>query len=66
MINTPNSKQNMNWIKTHKKASCALMGCLLIWTGLAMLWTLPAMLITTGCALAVGTLFSYLPDDMGT
>ena len=53
----------MKWITTHKKATCAIIGCTLIWSGLAMMWTLPAMLITTGCTLTIGTLMSYLPDD---
>lgn len=64
MVNWPSADIDMNWIKTHKKATCALLGCALIWSGLVMMWTLPAMLITTGCVLAGGTLMSYLPDDV--
>lgn len=53
----------MKWIKSHRKASCAIAGSLLIWSGLAMLWSLPAMLIATGTLMTLGTLMSYLPDD---
>lgn len=52
----------MAWFKNHKRATCAIVGCMLMCAGLAMLWTFPAMLIVTGAALLGGTLLSYLPD----
>ena len=57
------SDQNVNkknWFMTHKKATIAITGTVLIWLGLCMLVTLPYGFIATGGALLVGTLLTYL------
>ncbi len=50
------------WLQNHVKATLAIVGSLLIWCGLALLWTFPYMLITTGAAMIVIPIFSYLED----
>ena len=53
-----------NWIKNNTRATVAIAGCFILWSGIAMKCGLEYTLMATGVLMIIGVLMSFLPDEI--